>query len=214
MKIFHIKYLFFDFVKLTAAIPGYLFFRPKLIYAGRKTGKRVKGGVLIISNHEGFADPILLQLGIWRRRQRFVCAKEIVENRPFLALIFKGFRCIPIDRENFSLSSVRDIIASLKTGEAVDMFPEGRLEVDVNEDGLEAFKSGAALMAITARVPVLPVYIQKPERKLGRYKIVIGEPLTPDMAETGRGMDRISSFTDLIYSEELKLKDYINGGKK
>ncbi|MDD7394040.1 MAG: hypothetical protein PUG24_06570, partial [Eubacteriales bacterium] len=90
---FSIRYLFYDFVKITAAIPGLICFRPKLVYENKKAKKKIRGGAMIVSNHVGFRDPVYLQFAVWYRRQHFVCLKKLFEGRA--ALLFKGFLCIP-----------------------------------------------------------------------------------------------------------------------
>ena len=47
-KLFSLRYWFYDFVKLTAALPGLLWFRPKWIYENEAAKKRVRGGAIYV----------------------------------------------------------------------------------------------------------------------------------------------------------------------
>ena len=56
------SYFFYDFVKITAAIPGLIWFRPKRIYVNENAKKKIKGGALLISNHSSNIGQALLTL--------------------------------------------------------------------------------------------------------------------------------------------------------
>ena len=91
--IFSFKYLLFDFVKITGAIPTLIYFRPKIYRYGKK--EKVKGAIMM-SNHVGFLDPVVLLVcagirRIWslaasdlfvkKSRQRILCSLVYVKNR-------------------------------------------------------------------------------------------------------------------------------------
>ncbi|MBR6914996.1 MAG: 1-acyl-sn-glycerol-3-phosphate acyltransferase [Clostridia bacterium] len=173
-KLFSPKYLIYDFVKATAALPGLLIFRPKWIYESEKAKERIRGGALAVSNHYGFFDPLYLMIAIWYRRHRFVCGKEFFESRA--RFWFKSFLCIPIDRANFNISSLRAITDAMKSGYLVSMFPEGHVNGERTGD-LEDFKPGLVLMALQAKAPVIPVYIKPRKRFYERIRFAVGEPI-------------------------------------
>lgn len=171
------NYIVYDFVRVTAS-PGLIVLRPKLVYeneaAKRFVKHGMKGGVLLISNHSGFFDPVHLMLSIWRRRHHFVCIKDFFEGNGFKRWLFTQFHCIPIDRDNFSMGSLRRITDELKAGKLVSMFPEGHV---VNEGDLAPFKSGMVLMALQGNCPILPVYIKPREHFWSRLRVAVGEPV-------------------------------------
>ena len=173
-KLFSPKYFIYDFVKITAGLPGLLIFRPKWIYESAEAKKRIRGGALVVSNHYGFFDPLFLMIAIWYRRHRFVCGKEFFESRA--RFWFRSFLCIPIDRANFSISSLRAITDAMKAGYLVSMFPEGHVNGERTGD-LEDFKPGLVLMALQAKTPVVPVYIKPRKHFYERARFVIGEPV-------------------------------------
>ena len=210
-RLFSIRYLFYDFVKVTA-IPGYLWFRPKRIYANPEAKKKIKGGALVISNHVGFSDPVVIMLAIWYRRHHFICIKDFFEGR--LRLLFKGFHCIPIDKENFGMDSFRIITEHLKNGEVVSMFPEGHVNIDA-DNGLDQFKSGMVLMSVMSGKPIVPVYIHKREHIYNRTKIAIGEPVDIVALHGARpSMTQIEETAAMLRERELELEKLITGGKK
>ena len=170
-SLFSFRYLVFDFVKITA-IPGILWFRLKRLYENGAARKKQKKGVLFISNHVAFSDPVVLLFTVWYRRLRFICLKQFFEGAA--RFWFRSFLCIPIDKENVGLDSIRGIADHLKNEEAVVMFPEGQ----VNPSGeMSPFKSGMVLMALQGKVPIVPLYIQKKKHWYSRTRVVIGEAI-------------------------------------
>lgn len=173
-KLFSLRYLFYDFVKITAAIPGMIAFRPKYRYESEKAKKKIRGGALLIANHIGFADPVYLMIAVWYRRHHFICTDDFFRSKA--RWLFEHFLCIPIDRENFSMDSFREITEHLKAGELVSMFPEGHVNED-SSGAVSPFKSGMVLMAMRSGVPIVPVYVKKPAHWYNRVVLAIGEPV-------------------------------------
>lgn len=168
------NYFVYDFVRVTAALPGLLWLRPKKIYENEAARNGLKGGVLVIANHANFCDPIYLMISLWKRRHHFVCIKDFF-NGKFLSWLFTQFHCIPIDRENFTMDSLRKITDELKDGKLVSMFPEGYVHSDGGS--LAPFKSGMVLIAMQSKKPIVPVYMKKPEKFYHRLVLAIGEPV-------------------------------------
>ena len=165
---------FYDFVIFMTALPGLIWFRTKVIFPGGKK-VRIKGGALVVSNHIGFYDPIYLMYGIWYRRHRFVCMQEFMEKK-FVGKFFRMCMCIPIDRDNLSMDSFREITDALKQGGVVTMFPEGHVNLEEGA-AAKAYKSGMVLMALRGNAPIVPVCIEKRKHFWNRLRVVVGEPI-------------------------------------
>ena len=206
-----IRYAFFDFVRLTAA-PGLLLFRPKIIYISdkAKANKKMKGGNLIISNHITMVDPMYLMLGLWRRRHHFVATKELFAGKFKHWLFTKGFKCICIDRENFSFASIKEITDNLKVGNIVTMFPEG--SVDMTGEGVRVFKNGAVRMALRSGAPIIPVYIKRIEHWYSRLVIFMGEPINPSDFKTSGVLTKtdLDNASAYLREQEQKLEELSN----
>lgn len=207
-KLFSLQYWFYDFVKITAALPGLLVFRPKFVYENERARKKLRGGALLIGNHIGFLDPIYLMIAIWYRRHHFICMAEFFRSKA--RWIFEHFLCIPIDRENFSVDSFRQITEHLKAGEIVSMFPEGHVNEDTS-GAVASFKSGMVLMAMRSGVPIVPVYVRKQAHWYERLVLVIGESV--DITERYGARPSFAQVEELakaLHDIENKLKDMSN----
>lgn len=202
------RYWFYDFVLFTAAVPGLIAYRPRILYESKEARKRIKGGALLIGNHNGFFDPIYLMFCIYYRRQRFVCTKEFFEGRK--AKFFKAVQCIAIDRDNFGLDSFREIVDTLKMGEVVSIFPEGRIV----SEGAATFKSGMILMAMQSDCPIIPIYARKRKSYWERLTMAVGEPVYVNQPGKRASMSDIQGITELLQDKEDKLRTLVEERRK
>lgn len=114
------------------------------------------GGVLVAANHGSGVDPIAIQTACPARLISYLVAKEHYE-APFWGWFMRRVHCIPVDRENPGKSFFAGCLRALKAGRCIGIFPQGTFE----EPGkpLPEAKPGAALVALRARVPVVPCHI-------------------------------------------------------
>ncbi len=205
--------LFLDFVRLTGLPVALLWKRPKVYYVGEKKKCLSKGGVLIVSNHITFTDPILLYGVFWRRRLRFLATKDLYKNA-LVAFLFSAAGCIQVDKENFNMTFFHSVIDKLKAGKPIMIFPEGQ----VNQNGkMLSFKMGAVLMSQLSGAPIQPVYITKREKWYKRNIAVVGEPIdVKDMCSRFPTMDELAKVNEIILGKELELEEFYkrNFGKE
>ena len=197
------NYLFYDFVKVTAAIPGLLWFRPKRVYVSEKAKEHIKGGALLVSNHSGDIDPIILMFAIWYRRHHFIATTDLF-NTKLKRFMFEQFHCIEIDKENMNMGAFRDIVDCMQKEKLVAIFPEGYLTY--NEE-IQKFKSGAVLMAVMAKKPIVPVYIKKRKNFFHRQCVVIGEPINPiELCGKMPSLAEMEKISEMLREKEKELK--------
>lgn len=204
------KYFIYDFVKITAGIPGLIWFRPKKLYVSEKAKEKVRGGALMMANHSGFFDPVYLMLGFWYRRHHYVAWKILFEGK-FQHFLFTSFLCIPIDKEHFGIGTFREITDHLKDDELVVIFPEGKVNVTGKND-LQSFKSGMILMAARSGKPIVPVYIKKRAHWYSRSVLAVGEPL--DVRSRYSAMPNLTemdAITNDLFEQEALLKKLAEG---
>ena len=194
----------YDFVKVTGLIPGLLWIRPKVI---RISGKCPRGGVLISSNHPTFLDPIILLASIRERRLHSLATTDLFSNR-LKTFMFTRMHCIPVDKNNFSMTTFHEVVDRMKAGCAVVIFPEGHVNRNGGQE-INAFKSGAILMAHRASAPILPVYIVRREKWYHRQYVVLGEPFDV-RAAVGLipTMEQVDKVCEQLREKELELKRY------
>lgn len=198
------RYLFYDFVKITGAIPLLLWLRNKVYFidkdAKAEYKKAVKGGALVACNHARFLDAVIIQALIWYRRVNTVAMKELFSTK-FWSWFYTHILCISIDRDNVDVSSIKEVVTRLKEGKIVSIFPEGH--INEGEDGVQTYKSGTVLMALMAKKPIIPVYLKKRKKFWHRQKIAIGKPVYLDGVRPT--LPEIERYSAILQEKEVEL---------
>lgn len=206
------RFFVYDFVKVTGAISSWLWLRPKMLFESKKAKKHVRGGAVAIANHTHIRDPIAMYFAFWYRRVSILALKEIFTTK-LGDWFFRHVLCIPVDRENFNMQTFRSAADILDDGRVLGVFPEGHINAD--KSSVQSFKSGAVLMAIKARVPIVPVYIEPYAKWYRRTVIVMGEPIDPQLIFGGapnlRDMEKLSQ---MLREKEIQLKEICNAWRK
>ena len=140
-----------------------------------------EGGVLLISNHVSFLDPVII--GSAANREIHFMARSTAFDIPGLGKLISVYNAYPVNRGAPDLGALRRTISLLQAGNVVLMFPEGTRSVDGT---LGKARDGACFIAHRAGVPTIPVFHSGAERVLPRnskrlrrskLKVVFGEPL-------------------------------------
>ena len=171
------------------------------------------GGAVLMSNHLSYLDFAYAGLAAYpsKRLVRFMAKDDVFRHR-ISGPLMRGMHHIPVDR-TAGAASFRAAVAALKAGEIVGVFPEATISRSFE---LKGFKSGAARMAQTAGVPVLPMIIWGSQRvwtkgyprRLGRTNVPItlsvGEPIMAgpkDKADDINAQIR-ARMTDLLHAAQ------------
>lgn len=110
------------------------------------------GPVLVVANHDSMIDPLALVAACYPVRQvRFLAMAELWRHRP-VGFILDRIGQIPLERGGGGEHALRHALAGLDRGEAIGIFPEGRLS---RGQALRAHRGIAQLMAARPGVPVL-----------------------------------------------------------
>jgi hypothetical protein len=166
-----------------------------------------EGPALLICNHVGFADAIVISAAC-PRPIRFIMESGIFKI-PLLSTVFRGMKAIPVapakeDPEVYA-RAFELVAQELRDGNLVCIFPEGRLTKD-GEIG--AFRTGMMRILQDTPVPVVPlalsglwdsmfsrkypsVWQRWPRRFWPKISLSIGQPIPPAAAELGMLRQRV-----------------------
>lgn len=131
------------------------------------------GPVIVVANHTSFVDGILLAL-LGRRlgRSLRLMATGGVFRHPLLGPLVRLLGFIPVLRGTSSAAGSLDAAAeALGAGEAVGVFPEGRITRDPGQ-WPERARTGAVRLALRTGAPVVPVAMVGADRVVGRQHLV------------------------------------------
>lgn len=173
------------------------------------------GGLIVLSSHQTFLDPLLLGLAT-DRRMSSLARSSLYRFKPFGAVI-TALDAVPIDRQGSAVKAMKAVIERLERGAAVIIFPEGSR---THDGQLGEFKSGFALIAKKAAVPIVPVAIVGgfecwPRTRLlprpDRIRLEFGEILTAEQAATMSDREVFEVCTQRIRDLDAKARTALGG---
>lgn len=191
----------------------------RVLWRLRVIGKFPKDGdqgYLLIANHRSSADPMLLQASI-SRPLTWMIAREFIQPAA-VAKVLKIIGIIPVDRGGGDRSSVKTAINMLRSGNCIGIFPEGK--INETEETLLPSHAGVGLIALRAKVPIVPCWIEGAPFKETVFSIFfmranarvhIGPAISPaELAEKARNVetdkrDDNSRVTLVLMQEMLRL---------
>lgn len=166
------------------------------------------GPFVLAPVHRSNLDFLLAGLAV-PRRMRFM-AKDSIWRSDRFGRFIESVGAFPVDRDNPDRGALRKAEASVAGGEPVVMFPEGtRREGPVVEDLFD----GPSWVACRQRVPIVPMAIGGADRampigskmiRLSKVRVVIGEPIYPDVPLAGRVPRRVVSELTAELDKELQ----------
>ena len=170
-----------------------------------------EGGVLLVSNHVSFLDPVIV--GSAANREIHFMARSTAFDIPGLGKLISLYNAYPVNRGAPDLGALRKTIALLKAGNVVLMFPEGTRSVDGT---LGKARDGACFIADRAGVPTIPVFHRGAERMLPRnssrlrrtkLSVTFGEPLELITGEFETKRERYQQMGNQIMEAIADLRD-------
>lgn len=111
-----------------------------------------RGPVVLAANHPSQMDPLVLWAAV-PRRLTVLAAAEVL-SMPVIGPLVRPFRPVPVKRGRFDLRAIKECLNRLRAGEALLIFPEGKISTDGR---LQPPHEGPAFIAYRAGVPIIPV---------------------------------------------------------
>lgn len=165
-------------------------FAPLRVYGAERVP--LTGGLVVAANHFSWVDPPAL--GTASPRTLYFMAKVEAHRVPGLGHVMRSFGAFPVRRGESDRDAVRTMRRIVADGHALGMFAEGTRQ----REGVPGrVLPGAAMVAITEGVPLVPAAIHGSQRwRLGNFapvSVAWGEPLTFEgLPPGGRGYKEAS----------------------
>lgn len=188
--------MIFHAVQFLAFIPG------KIIYPCKIYGKEnlKKGKAVLTMNHTSNLDAVNIVLGTFEKKY-FLAKKELFKNKLFGAFI-KAMGGIKIDRQSADVGAIKNALKVLKNNKKLIIFPEGTRNKSDNVE-LGEVKSGAAMLAIKAKAPIIPVWVYNRPHAFRMTKILIGKPYELDEFYDAKITEEVLDKASEIVSQKL-----------
>lgn len=172
----------------------------------------VAGPFVVAPVHRSYVDFLIVGASI--PRVLHFMAKDSLWRWAWFGRFIERMGAFPVDRSGADRSALRSAERWLALGEPVVMFPEGRRR---EGDTVAEVLDGPAWVACRNRVPIVPVGLGNTDGAMPigsrflrpvKVRVVIGEPIHPDVAPTGRVPRRvISEVSEQLRDEVQRLYD-------
>lgn len=173
---------------------------------------------IIVGNHTSNADPLFMWFGIMPHLLRFIGKKELFGSG-FGSRYMAWAGVIPIDRTGVDRKAIKRAIRTLKNGEILGVFPEGKR---IRKPGqVSEPETGTASLAMMADVPIVPCGIEgadrirpygKPFLRFPRVTVRFGEPVDWHAFEILPRYARSQAITDEVMRRVNALKTGVDAG--
>jgi 1-acyl-sn-glycerol-3-phosphate acyltransferase len=114
----------------------------------------LEGGVLLVSNHQSYLDPVLLAVKL-NRPMSYLARSELFE-KPAFAWLIRSLNAFPLRRGKGDKAAIEETIRRLQQGHLLALFAEGTRTEDGN---IGPIQRGVALVVRRAAVPIVPVVL-------------------------------------------------------
>lgn len=161
------------------------------------------GGMILALNHRSNMDVVVAALAC-PRPLNYMAKKELFENK-LLGWLIRRLNAFPIDRGGNDLKAIKTALTRLKEGKVLGIFPEGtRVR---NGENVSA-KAGVSMLAIRAKVPVVPGVIVGEYKIFHRVYVVLGEPISLEKYyDTKQNNDDLLEISGEILKKIKKMSD-------
>ena len=159
----------FNIIRLVARFLLLFVFRIKVVgYANmEKNGRKI-----VCANHTSNWDPVVLG-AVSKSPLGFMAKAELFKNK-FLSYLLRSIGAFPVNRGKGDLGAIKAAISRLHNEEIIAMFPEGTRV----KKGMEVTpKSGAVMLAIKTKSPIVPINITSNYKWFSKVRITFGEPI-------------------------------------
>lgn len=164
------------------------------------------GGVVYVSNHQSFLDPILATFAL--KRPGNYMARDSLFRNPAFAKLISSVNAFPIRRGKADMGALKEAMRRLKAGRTVVIFAEG---TRTRTGHIGPFLPGVAMLSQRAAEWTVPVVIEGahnawPRHQAlpspGRIMVEYGQPIHKSQAKSLKAQD----FVDLVRDRMLPIQ--------
>lgn len=181
----------------------FLFFYPMKVFNKENI---IEGPSVVVCNHFRAIDCGFLK-DTFDKNSYFLAKKEIFSNK-IVKWFVKSYGAIPVDRDNPGIRSMIEACNVLKKGNKLVIFPEGTRNKTKSTKMLP-LKGGSAILAVTAKCPIIPVMQLRKSRLFRKSYFIIGEPFYfTDFYDKKLSNDEKTLLDDMVKTkmEQLYIK--------
>lgn len=160
------------------------------------------GGVLIVSNHQSYMDPLLIGVGLGRQ-VHFMARQSLFYKSTLFRWLITSLNAFPLKDEGRDVGAIKEAIRRVRLGHVVLVFPEG---TRTRDGSIGDIHPGIEVIAQRAGSPIVPVVIHGAFEawprtsklfRLRPIKVAFGMPLYLNCSGRGLAEEIRARMTEL-----------------
>ena len=155
-------------------IPFLAIFYPTKVFCKEKFSEE---SAIICCNHYASSDVLIIGAKLLKRDMNVLAKAELFKGK-FTSAYLTKLGAIKVNRGTPELSVHKEILRRLKAGKQILIFPEGTRNLAGTHD-MADLKAGAAVYALKARVPIIPLMFHHQSKRFKRNYLIVGLPGEP-----------------------------------
>ena len=192
----------YSFVRGTFGVITRLFYRFRV--HNRERLESLNGPCILLCNHQVWVYPALMAVPMKHLQLRFLAKKELLKSK-IMQFAAPKMHMICVGRGETDLAAMRACSKTLKEGNVLLIFPEGTRH---QPSLMHEVETGAAVLALRAKVPMIPVYVHGKPGAFKRVDVYVGTPMeNDDLYAEGTNMETAGKLAARIQQTYFAMRD-------
>lgn len=192
----------YPFVRGLLGVFNKFFYRAR--YHNPERLQNLQGPCILMGNHQTWADPVLLAVPASHLQMRILGKEELTSNF-IMKWLAPRMHMISVKRGESDMAAMRSCSRALKENHVLLIFPEGTRH---QPSLMHEVETGAAVLALRAKAPMIPVYIHGKPSFFGKVDVYVGAPMeNEDLYAEGPNMQTAEKLADRIRQTYFAMRD-------
>lgn len=164
----------------------------------------IEGPCILMGNHQSWLDPVLLAVPCRKKQLRILGKKELAKGK-IMQYLTSRLHMISVNRHESDMAAMRACSKVLKEGHVLMIFPEGTRH---QPSLMHEVETGAAVLALRAKVPMIPCYFHGKPCLFRKTDIYVGTPMeNEDLYQEGANMQTADKLCARIRDTYFAMRD-------
>ncbi len=195
------------------ALPFIAIFHPTKVFGKEKFSSE---SAVICCNHYHSSDVLIVAAKLLKKEMNVLAKAELFKGK-FTSSCLTKLGAIKVNRGTPEVSVHKEILRRLKAGKQLLIFPEGTRNQAGTHDMAE-LKNGAAVYAIKARVPIIPLMFHHKSKFFQKNYLIVGDKIDLS-AYYGKNIHEVKEevsqlLHDKMEALHLELDEKVNALKR
>ena len=173
-------------------------------YHNKEALQTIEVPCILMGNHQSWLDPMIMAAPCKNKQFRLLGKQELAKGK-FMKYLTEHLHMIAVNRHESDMAAMRACSKVLKEGHVLLIFPEGTRH---QPSLMHEVETGAAVLALRAKVPMIPCYMHGKPGLFRNVDVYVGAPMdNADLYQEGANMETANKLCGRIRDTYFALRD-------